>query len=30
MQEHFNENYVESDKFPKAEFKGQITLTTVK
>jgi len=25
MQEHFNENYVESSKFPKAEFKGQIT-----
>jgi polyisoprenoid-binding protein YceI len=25
MQEHFNENYVESHKFPKAEFKGQIT-----
>jgi hypothetical protein len=25
MQEHFNENYVESDKFPKAEFKGSIT-----
>jgi polyisoprenoid-binding protein YceI len=25
MQEHFNENYVESDKFPKAEFKGVIT-----
>ncbi len=24
MQEHFNENYVESDKFPKAEFKGKI------
>jgi polyisoprenoid-binding protein YceI len=24
MQEHFNENYVESDKFPKAEFKGQV------
>jgi hypothetical protein len=24
MQEHFNENYVESDKFPKAEFTGQI------
>lgn len=24
MQEHFNENYVESDKFPKAIFKGQI------
>ena len=22
MQEHFNENYVESHKFPKAEFKG--------
>ncbi|MBS1600412.1 MAG: YceI family protein [Bacteroidetes bacterium] len=25
MQEHFNENYVESDKYPKAEFVGQIT-----
>jgi hypothetical protein len=25
MQEHFNENYVESDKYPKADFKGQIT-----
>jgi hypothetical protein len=25
MQEHFNENYVESDKYPKAEFKGAIT-----
>jgi len=25
MQEHFNENYMESDKFPKASFKGQIT-----
>jgi hypothetical protein len=24
MQEHFNENYVESEKFPKAEFKGQV------
>ena len=24
MQEHFNENYVESNKFPKAEFKGSI------
>src|SRR5690349_23750589 len=24
MQEHFNENYVESHKYPKAEFKGQI------
>lgn len=25
MQEHFNENYVESPKFPKSDFKGQIT-----
>lgn len=25
MQEHFNENYVESDKFPKAVFKGKIS-----
>lgn len=25
MQEHFNENYLQSDKFPKAEFKGVIT-----
>ena len=25
MQEHFNENYVESDKFPYATFKGKIT-----
>ena len=24
MQEHFNENYLESSKFPKATFKGQI------
>ncbi len=24
MQEHFNENYLESSKFPKAEFKGQL------
>ena len=24
MQEHFNENYVESDKFPKSVFKGKI------
>ena len=24
MQEHFNENYVESDKYPKATFKGEI------
>lgn len=23
MQEHFNDNYMESDKFPKAEFKGK-------
>ncbi len=25
MQEHFNENYMESDKFPKSDFKGSIT-----
>ena len=25
MQEHFNENYVESDKYPRAEFKGSVT-----
>ena len=25
MQEHFNENYMESDKFPMATFKGKIT-----
>jgi hypothetical protein len=25
MQKHFNEKYIESDKFPKSEFKGQIT-----
>lgn len=25
MQQHFNENYVESDKYPKSEFKGTIT-----
>jgi polyisoprenoid-binding protein YceI len=25
MQEHFNENYLESDKYPKSEFKGTIT-----
>jgi hypothetical protein len=24
MQEHFNENYVESDKFPNAMFKGKV------
>lgn len=28
MQEHFNENYLESDKFPKAEFKGLISNNT--
>ncbi len=25
MQQHFNENYLESDKYPKATFKGTIT-----
>jgi len=25
MQEHFNVNYMESDKFPKSSFKGKIT-----
>ncbi len=25
MQTHFNENYMESDKFPKSEFKGKIS-----
>ena len=25
MQEHFNEKYVESDKYPKAVFKGKVT-----
>jgi hypothetical protein len=25
MQEHFNENYMESDKFPNSTFKGKIT-----
>lgn len=29
MQEHFNENYMESDKFPKAEFKGKTDLSGV-
>lgn len=28
MEEHFNENYVESNKYPKTEFKGQITNNT--
>jgi hypothetical protein len=31
MQEHFNENYVESHKFPKATFKGEVVgFTTLK
>jgi hypothetical protein len=25
MQEHFNENYMDSDKYPKSTFKGKIT-----
>lgn len=25
MEEHFNENYIESSKYPKATFKGKIT-----
>ncbi len=25
MEEHFNENYIESDKYPKSEYKGKIT-----
>jgi len=30
MEEHFNENYMESDKFPKSTFRGKITnLSTV-
>ena len=24
MQEHFNENYIESDKYPKSKFKGRV------
>src|SRR5690606_40197205 len=24
MQEHFNENYMESDRYPRAEFKGKL------
>jgi hypothetical protein len=28
MQEHFNENYMESDKYPKADFKGRIANLT--
>lgn len=29
MQEHFNENYLESTKYPKAEFKGQLSDNSV-
>ena len=25
MEEHFNENYIESDKFPKSSFKGKVS-----
>lgn len=25
MQQHFNENYMESDKFPKSDFKGKVS-----
>ncbi len=28
MQEHFNNDYMESDKYPKAEFKGQVLNTS--
>jgi hypothetical protein len=28
MEEHFNENYMESEKFPKSTFKGKITNLT--
>ncbi|MCX6260643.1 MAG: YceI family protein [Bacteroidia bacterium] len=28
MEEHFNENYLESEKFPKSTFKGKITNLT--
>lgn len=27
MQEHFNENYIESDKYPRAQFKGKLVNT---
>ncbi len=30
MEEHFNENYAESDKYPKATFKGNIIVTSDK
>lgn len=29
MQEHFNENYMESNTFPKADFKGKVTGITM-
>jgi len=29
MQEHFNENYMESDKYPKSEFKGKVDVSKV-
>ena len=29
MEEHFNENYAESDEFPKAIFKGKVTDDTI-
>ena len=29
MQKHFNEKYIESDKFPKSEFKGEIISNTL-
>lgn len=29
MQEHFNKNYMESDKYPRADFKGVITNNSV-
>lgn len=29
MEEHFNENYLESDKYPKAKFKGKINDFTI-
>lgn len=29
LQEHFNENYMESDKYPKSTFKGKVTNNAV-
>lgn len=29
MQEHFNESYMESDKYPKADFKGSLNPTDI-